>query len=452
VAPESAEAAPSAAPVVAEPSTAAPSDLYRLLFPPATATAAAGDDTEQLYARLFPGGTVEQGPSAEDLAGATAASEPLDGFRAGPFRLKPYVMLSFVNADASLLNTPAPVEDSYFQFEPGVVAHAPVGRGAFTGEYAPAFRAGADFSATQDASHVLSGTLDFPFGADSQLTLSDRYVASTLDTREVDPGGEYFFDLAPFQRNLFSANARLSVGPRLFVELGGAFSHANFDRPGGFFGYDRRLVSAGLGYELTPSLRATVSYVYDEVPTPEKRPEAEASASSALLALQGDLLPLLTGRLALGYRDQESPNAALSGRSFRGFTMSGSLTREFGRESTLSILLDRSTPVSSFEANGFYVTTSVTAALAAPVLAELSLETGLGFAWNDYKVDALELGVPREDRLLSLYAGLRRSLGRHWWVSAYYRRERRQSNLDSFEVTSDGFLAQVSWGLFGPRR
>jgi hypothetical protein len=53
---------------------------------------------------------------------------------------------------------------------------------------------------------------------------------------------------------------------------------------------------------------------------------------------------------------------------------------------------------------------------------------------------------------LSLYAGLRRSLGRHWWVSAYYRRERRQSNLDSFEVTSDGFLAQVSWGLFGPRR
>jgi hypothetical protein len=282
--------------------------------------------------------------------------------------------------------------------------------------------------------------------------VNDRFVLSTLDTREVDPGGEYFYDLAPFAHNLFSANARVGVGPRFYVELGGAVARTNFDRPGGFFDYDSRLLSAGLGYELTPTLRAMVSYVYDTVPEPEERPEAEGSAHSALLTLQGDLLPLLTGRLALGYRDQESPNAAAAGRSFQGFTMSGALTREFGRESSLSLQLNRSTPVSAFEANGFYVNTLVTASVAAPLPAELALDIGLGYSWNDYQVPALGIGVPREDRILGFYAGLQRHFGRRWWGSAYYRRERRRSNLDAFDVTSDGFLAQVSWGLFGPRR
>ena len=60
--------------------------------------------------------------------------------------------------------------------------------------------------------------------------------------------------------------------------------------------------------------------------------------------------------------------------------------------------------------------------------------------------------MPREDEIFSLYAGLRRSFGRQWWASAFYRRERRTSNLDAFDTTSDGFLVQVSWGLFGPRR
>ena len=56
---------------------------------------------------------------------------------------------------------------------------------------------------------------------------------------------------------------------------------------------------------------------------PTSGPEAEASANSAVVTLQGHPAPLLTGRLSLGYRDQESPNAALLGQRFQGFTMTG---------------------------------------------------------------------------------------------------------------------------------
>ena len=242
------------------------------------------------------------------------------------------------------------------------------------------------------------------------------------------------------------------LAPRLFVELGGAYNHVSFNESGGFFSYDSRLASVGLGYELSPTLRVTGSYAYDDVPAPDDRPEAEATAHSALVGLDGDILPLLTGRLALGYRDHKSPNAGASGQRYQGFTMTGSLTRELGRESSISLLLNRSTPVSNFEANAFYVNTSIQGALSAALPWELSLEGGVGYVWNDYETPSLELGVPREDRILGFFAGLRRPVAHRFWVSAFYRHERRRSNLAFFDTTSDGILLEVNWGLFGPRR
>jgi hypothetical protein len=361
--------------------------------------------------------------------------------------------MSYVNANSPLLDTPGTVNDSYFTFEPGLNARAPVRSGFFTIDYEPTFSAGASYEATKAPTNIVTGTLDLPIGGGSNLTVSDRFVDTALNTREADPGGEYFFDLSSFRRNLLSANARLGFAPRLYVELGGALNHVSFDQDAtGFFSYDRRLASAGIGYELSPTLRASVSYVYDEVPAPVDRPEAEGSASSVLFNLSGDILPLLTGQLSVGYRDQKSPNAALEGRHFQGFAMSGALTRAFSRSSTLSLLLNRSTPVSNYQDNGFYINTSVQGAVAAAVPWSLTLDTGVGYVWNDYDVPVPDLGVPREDRILAFYAGLRRSIVRNWWVSAFYRRERRRSNVDEFDTTSDGFLVQVNWGLFGPKR
>ena len=82
--------------------------------------------------------------------------------------------------------------------------------------------------------------------------------------------------------------------------------------------------------------------------------------------------------------------------------------------------------------------TRVQGALSTALSGALTLDAGLAYVWNDYEVPALEIGVPLVDRLLAFYAGLRRTLARQWWVSAFYRRERRRSNLDDFEITWTG--------------
>ena len=103
----------------------------------------------------------------------------------------------------------------------------------------------------------------------------------------------------------------------------------------------------------------------------------------------------------------------------------------------------RATPVSNFESNAFYISTHVGASLVVPLPLALSLDSGVDHRWNDYRTDASELGVPRRDRILGWRAGLRRSLKGMTGVAVSYRRERRHSNLDRFDNTTDGLMVQL---------
>jgi hypothetical protein len=441
----------------AEPPPTVSADLYRQLFPAAAADSPGPGDADvgQLYARLFPGGGAGRDePLDAALApdAAAAPDAPPEGIAIGPFRVRPTLTVSFVDADAPLLQSPETTSERYLQIDPALWARAPVRAGAFTLEYAPSFRGFSELETVVAPTHVLSADLAYPLGAASRLEIGDRFVHSTLDTREADPGGEYFFDLTPFSRNAVSARTRLAVAPRWDVELAGTYDTVRFDEDGGFFSHDRRTVSAGMGYELAPSFRAAVTYAYDQVPTPDERPEAEASAHSALVSLEGDLMPLLTGQLSFGYRDQRSPRAGTGGTRYRGLSMAGSLTREISREAALSLRVVRATPASSFEQNAFYVTTSIQAALSAPLPASLTLDAGLGATWNGYRTPSATTGTPREDRLLVFHLGVRRPIDERVFIGGFYRRETRRSNLDLFDVTSDAFLLEASFGLFGPRR
>jgi hypothetical protein len=277
-------------------------------------------------------------------------------------------------------------------------------------------------------------------------------VAGTLDTRYADPGGEYFFGLGRFHRNDVDAGASFAIGPRTSVLVSGTAGTVRFTEDSSFFDYDTRLVSAGVGYELTPSLRLVGEYVYDTVPRPDERPEAESTAHEGRLTMRGDILPLLTGELGVGYRSQSSPNAGAGGTSYTGLTLRGSLERRLSSDATLGIFLSRSTPASAFEENAFYVATMLQGTVVLPLPLELQLNAGLGYQWNDYRTVAAAIGVAREDRILGWFVGLRRPILRQLYLSGFYRAEDRRSNLDQFVVDSDGFYVQLEWNPFGATR
>ena len=450
-APAVAEAAPPAAPPPVAPPTDT-ADLAKRLFPdaapgeaPATTTGAVSD----LYPRLFPTAAPQAQPEEALPPPEVVKPGQEAGLALGPFRVRASVDARYVNADTFVESTAVPTKASYLAVQPRVQAAAPVGDGRFTLDYAPVLRGLSDYDQVNSSSQGLTASLDLPVGGRVNFNVRDHFQAGILDTRVVDPGGEYFFGLGHFRRNDVNAGASITVGPRLSVELAGALGQVRFQEPADFFPYDTRSASAGFGFELTPNLKAIASYGYDTVPRPDEHPEAELTANSALLSLGGEILPLLTGNVSVGYRSQDSPNAGPGGTSYSGLVMSAALTRQLGRDASLGIYASRTTPVSAYEENGFYVSNSVQGTLQLPLPAQLQLQGGVGYQWNDYRTVAIEIGSPREDRILGWYVGLRRPVRSNLFLSGAYRSEDRRSNVDTFDTNADGFYFQLEWDIFG---
>jgi hypothetical protein len=455
-APAVAEAAPTAPPPPAVP-PADTADLARRLFAtapgeaPGEAPAATTGAVADLYPRLFPT-AAPQAQAEETLPPPEVVELGQDpGVALGPFRVRASIDARYVNADTFVESTAVPTKASYLAVQPRVQATAPVGDGRFTLDYAPVLRGLSDYDQVNSSSQGLTAGLELPVGGRVSFNVRNRFQAGILDTRVVDPGGEYFFGLGHFRRNDLSAGASIAVGPRLSVELAGALGQVRFQEPASFFPYDTRSASAGFGFELTPNLKAVASYVYDAVPRPDERPEAELTANSARLSLGGEILPLLTGDLSVGYRNQDSPNAGLGGTSYSGFVMSAALARQLGRDASLGLYASRTTPVSAFEENGFYVSNSVQGTLQLPLFARVQLQGGVGYQWNDYRTVAVLIGVPRQDRIFGWYLGLRRPVRPNLFLSGAYRSEDRRSNVDSFDTNADGFHFQLEWDIFGTR-
>jgi hypothetical protein len=185
------------------------------------------------------------------------------------------------------------------------------------------------------------------------------------------------------------------------------------------------------------------------VPAVAERPEAESRAHSASAELFGEILPLTNASVRVGYTTQTNPAAGPGGERFSGLTASGSVEKSFTPSSSLTLSGSRSTQVSSFERNGFYVTTAGQLMLRAAAPWSLAVDASAGYHRNDYRTIASSIGTPRRDALAGWSLGIARPFTRHAFVRADYRRERRDSNIDLFDSRSSVLSLQIGIGMFG---
>lgn len=417
------------------------------------AATAPRSDVTTLFGTLFP-------PSAEPEAEAPPETAPVpegdpsadaarqEGIALGPLVLRPALQALYVKAE-STFESPVPVEDDYFEVRPQVSAHLPLGSGALSGDYETRIRRQSLYADVEKGSHAANASLVLPVGSRLTLRVSDHFARGILETREIDAGGEYFFGLGRYERNRLSAEARVQTAGRLLLAAGASWDRISVDDRSSFFGYERQTAEGRLGYELSPRLTAAALGAYERIPTPDDRPIAQGEARSLGLELRGELGPLTSAEVFVGVRDQENPRAGEGGRAFRGLVATASLRRELGREATLRLSGARATFPSAFEQNAFYVSTGGGAELDVPGPLSLVLRLAAGYHWNDYRTPAADTGSPRRDVMWDGAVGLARSLSRRAWVRADYRRERRNSEIDLFDVTTEALTVQVGIGFLG---
>ena len=409
-----------------------------------------GSVTPDLYRRLFPTGAQEKAPPDEEEPPFDRGAA--EGLAVGPVTLRPYVSATWVDADVLAFDNPIPVRDHYLQVAPGVTASVAVRDGTLAAEYEPRMRLFSAIPLVNEPSHFAGLRLEMPLGSRTFLRLGHRFTRAVLETSVVDPGREYFFDLSRYTFNATSALLRVDVGARLFAEAEAGWARTRFEEKGqrGFFDNDNRTFRAGLGYDVGSDLRATVSYAYDRIPPSPDRDLVESSAHSLLGTIAGSVAPLTSASVTAGYRTQTNPLASGKSASYEGLTLTGTLRRELSHSSSIELQMNRATEPSAYDTNAYYVTNSIVAALDVPLPLEVWSRGSVGWLRNDYPNDAPGIEAPRRDDILGWTVGLGRQLGWRAWARADYRRERRNSNLPGFDVTTDGFVVQLGVGLFGP--
>jgi hypothetical protein len=407
-----------------------------------------GAVTPDLYRMLFPTGATAREKVEEEEARVQGSAE---GIVLGPATLRPYVSASWMDADV-LFNSPVPVRDHYLQVAPGVTASMPLSQGLLALEYEPRLRFFSHIPEVNETSHFAGARFETAIGSRTLVRVGDRFTRAVLETTVVDPGREYFFDLARYTFNDATAAARVDIGPRLSAEAEAGWRLARFDehQEGGFFDYDTRAIRAGLGYDIGGDLRATVSYAFERIPPSPDRGVVESSAHDVIGTLAGTIAPLTSGSVTVGFRSQANPLAEGESASFKGITLGGSLHRELGRATSVGLQWNRTTEPSSYDTNAYYVTNSIVASVSFPAPFEVWGQVSAGFYHNGYPNDAPGLGEPRADDIFGWTVGVGRQIGWRAWVRADYRRERRSSNLPGYDVTTSGFVVQMGVGLFGP--
>jgi hypothetical protein len=422
--------------------------------PPADAGSA---PTAELYQSIFPVSRAAVTAVAE-LGGASAAAAdakapvvaegaPGQGLMLGRLTLRPLLTAGYVNTEYVPPAGAAAQREQFFQIQPRIEASAPVGAGSARLGYEPRFRAGSVVSSIRKTSHLADAALDLPLGSRTNVGLSENFSYGLLETNLVDPGREYFYDLATFTSHQLGSKLRFDVGANLSIGLAAQAGRVRFDRTAGFFDYDSRGVSGDLGREITPNLRVALGAAYNEIDAPT-RPQASMRSGSAQLQLNGDLAPLTRGSISLGWTRQENPQAPVGARRFDGLTANANIRKDLGYSSSVTLTAVRSTHPSAYGTDGFYVTTAGQLELTLPLPFAVSFQGGSGYHVNQYRVVTGDAGQPRKDQITYWSVGLGRAVGRWGFWRMDYRGERRNSNLDAFDNTVNTFTVRVGVGYF----
>src|SRR5919106_5820385 len=250
-----------------------------------------GAEVQELYRGLLPAPVAEPSEPVRPVSEDDLARAEVEGLQIGLLTLRPSISGLYIDAENALLETAQPLADRYYEVRPQVAGELPLGTGRFQGDYEARVRRGSRFAVVEDrTTHLANASLEVPVGPNIVSRAGAHFARGLLETMEVDPGREYFFQLGRYTRYDLSAGLRVETGSRADLDLSGTRYRVTVDENAGFFDYEIRIGTAGLGLELGPRLRGVLAYSYEEIPSAPARPEAHMRAHSGSLRLTGEIL------------------------------------------------------------------------------------------------------------------------------------------------------------------
>ncbi|MCI0407113.1 MAG: outer membrane beta-barrel protein, partial [Acidobacteria bacterium] len=370
------------------------------------------------------------------------------GIRLGHFLFQPLVDATYVWGDNLLLSSGEPFKDSALLVRGRAAFDLLDSEQSLRIVYDLTYRDFQKFELVQKFSHFLNFEAGLALSPRIHLDLGNHLVRGSFESHEIDPGREVFFSIDPFLRNNSRGVLRYEFSERLGLKLLGNFNHVQFLDGGAasFYDYDTATAAASFLYQVSALTSLFGEYRRAVTPEPVDRPEAASTANSLFFGITGEITPVLVGTAQAGYQWQEiGPESDRS--RFRGLVAEVGLTRSFGEISQFTIKGGRTTFLSNFEGNGYYLANYLEARLILPLAQRLRLLSEGFFFDNNYPWDAALERPVREDQALSASAGLVYFLTPLAYVRGDYRYERRYSTLEEFRYRNSALQVLVGFGF-----
>ena len=435
-------------------------------------------DTADLYRRLFP--STADPSSIGSLSGGADVESPenwYSDFRWLGLQVRPWVSVSYVDARTTQVQTNTVTADSYWVIQPNLgIGLSPTLGGAREGQwrinYTPRFRRQLDLNLPRLGSHFFDAGVDKPVASFGAIYGTYHFSKGVLETDEIDPGREYGIglnrvvdtSLERFRRHSFVLGLRFDFVADTQFDLNVGKTRVRYGNDPGesqfvfgeraFFDYDTRTLNASLRREMGEGRMVGVVFGVHDTPAQVERRQVEGRGYSYGVSLDGAIAALTSGRLQVGYRTQESPNAGEGGRDYKSVTYSAQIARELSNDTSIGIGADRRLYLSAYEDNAFYVADSLRGDLTTRLPFAMYLRGGVSLQTNGYKASpqfepATGRFELRRDKLRSWSMGLTRNLFEWAFLRFDYTAERRNSNLDRFDIKTRSLTFQLGLGFFG---
>ncbi len=335
--------------------------------------------------------------------------------------------------------------------QPRIVAELPIGANRIRWSYSPAYRdyTTSQVAQTQRVSHFFDLEGKFKMGSSLDIALRDHFVRGTTELREVDPGGETAFGLAPFTLHEPELDVDLALGARQGISIIPRYTSTRFDdlQSASFFDYRSRRLEGRYNYRVGPLDTLYGYYALDDTQQHRDDPtfgEITQTARTAGLGLRRVINEAVTSSLSVGY--QTLTFNGVADQDFSGVILDASATWHLGDTTRIEFAGRRNPYPSFFENNNYYLNNEIATRIAEQIGQNTYVTVAGTYQVNHYTQTSTTFGVRRRDRVVHLEAGIGRQFLRSLRAFVGYNRDRRDSNVDLATYTVDRIIFRIELG------
>ncbi len=394
---------------------------------------------------LFSGATIwaqEAGDKMED------ESTAYEGIIVGNGILRPSFELLLEHDDNIFLTATNKIDDLIYLVRPGIEYEVPFNQSSFKVGAVLQYKDFQDYQFDDNLSPLGSFDLLLKFSNGLTLNLADRYISGVLEVDEIDPDAELLFGKERFRKNGGRFSLRYDFTTRDGIGISADVTDLSFDNSTSLF-YDYTKTGAAISYFhlLHPLVELNVTAKYLDLSHNSAESFRDATGSEAWIGLKGELTQTLSGSARIGFRSLAYDDNEFSGEDFSGLVAEANLSQKLANQATLDLLLHRSSNQSNFAPDVNFYTATRGGLEYHQRIDKLFFSLGGFYQVNDYPNESLLLGLgSRNDKLLRA----RLSIGYYFMptlsLRANYRYDDKDSNLDTYDYTSNAFLVDLRWG------